>query len=347
MKAIIRDPGGKLMLRLKVLGCRFCEQTYFADSVHNRKLLKNINHKIHEEIQNGIFDYVMHFPHSANVQKISALQSRFLSPGWRGLPTFKNFYTHQFHHALYMVPKKVVVLVMAYLGELRIDEVSGHYIVRLAEALNTVSGVTKRIIEDCISMVFDVLDRAALCYVFPRPFRFIPEHTEGSDVPLSHQNILQITSQVPAKYREYFLLKFYLGLSTGELMALKWSDYDLSASTFRTQSKDIYVEPYGRRLLFQLMKKTGNFKYIFTDKYGKKKQPNVAWLHKDCWPEACKIAGFPGRGIAALKQASVAYLFEAGVSVNQICHQTGLYYRPVIDQILTKHVLNLRNRYDE
>ena len=40
----------------------------------------------------------------------------------------------------------------------------------------------------------------------------------------------------------------------------------------------------------------------------------------------------------ALREASVVYLFESGVSINQICTQTGLYFRPAIHQTLTKHL---------
>lgn len=51
MRTIISDSAGNLVLRLKVLGQRFSEQTQFNDSPQNRAYLRNTLKKIDEEIK--------------------------------------------------------------------------------------------------------------------------------------------------------------------------------------------------------------------------------------------------------------------------------------------------------
>ncbi|MEH8022251.1 Arm DNA-binding domain-containing protein [Rheinheimera metallidurans] len=340
MRAIIRDTEGKLTLRLKMLGCRFSESTGYADSTENRLRLKNKYQQIQKELHQGTFDYMLHFPHSRNVSMFNALQSRFISPGWRGLPTFESFYNHQFDRARYKLPSKLIYLTMGCIGKEKVDEILGFHLMKLIEVLRTVLNISQRDRRDTIAMVIDVLDCAALTYVFPRPFQFKPDFSALSGFPLTHGDMLSIAHHFPVKYREYFLLQYYLGISASELLTLKWADYDLQASLFRVAGREINVVPYARRLLFVQMKKTGNYQHVFTDTQGKRLRINLAWLYKECWPKACAHAGFPGIGASALRRGSVVYLFESGLSVNQICSQTGMFYRPAIHRILTQHLLN-------
>ena len=342
MKSIVRDNDGTLSLRIKILGCRFNEKTGYPDSPQNRSLVKNLDRKVRQDLQNGVFDHMSHFPHSRNASILKSLKSRFLSPGWRGLPTFESYYKHQFSSASLSISEDIVRLMIDSIGHLKVDEVVGYHLINFVDALREKMDISQRSVEKALSMVFDVLNCAALQYVFPRPFRFVPNCIKLDDYPLTHQDIHRITNHVPVKYREYFLFKYYLGISTSELLSLKWSDYDLHTSTFRLQHKQVYVEPYSRRLLFHKMKKTGNFSYVFSGIHGKKRSLNLIWVHKICWPQACLSAGFPALGINELKRASVAYLFESGLSIGRICCQTELYFRPMIHSILTKHLLNPR-----
>lgn len=343
MKSIVRNSDGTLSLRIKVLGCRFHEQTGYTDSPQNRLLVREMDRKVRQDLQNGLFDYMSHFPHSRNVSIIKSLKSRFLSPGWRALPTFSSFYLHQYHPPKLEISRDVLRLILSCIGHLQVDEVVGHHLVNFVDMLREKMNVSQHNLKTILSLIFDVLDRAALLNVFPRPFRFMPGSLDTEGCPLTHQDIQRITLHVPIRYREYFLFKYYLGITTSELLSLKWSDYDLHTSTFRLAHKQVYVEPYARRLLFHRMKKTGNFSYVFSGINGQRRSLNLTWVHKICWPNACLSAGFPALGINVLKHASVAYLFESGLSVGQICLQTGLHFRPLINKILTNHLTNPRD----
>ena len=342
MKAIVRDSDGTLSLRFKILGCRFCEKTGYTDTSRNRYALTQTNLKIQDDLHNGLFDYMNHFPHSQNVSIINSLQSRFLSPGWRGLPTFESYYANNYRGTHRVISDEVLRFIVACIGNVKVDEVVGYHLLKLVDVLRNVLDLSQDELGHVISIIVDVLDSAAICYVFPRPFRFSQRHFDRDDYPLSHRDVLRIAHHLPIKYREYFLLKYYLGISTKELLALEWSMYDLHTSSFRLKEKDVYVEPYARRLLFHQMKKTGNFKYVLSETNGTRRSLDLIWVHKICWPKACAKAGYSELGVNVLKKASVAYLFEAGLSVNSICCQTGLHWRPAVHRILTQHIINHR-----
>lgn len=342
MRTIVSDAEGNLVLRLKILGHRFCEQTKFTDIPTHRALLHATMKRINDEIKSGVFDYSLHFPHSKNVLVINALKSKFLSPGWRGLPTFRHFLLNEYHGKPDEVGQVLTICIMACLGDQRVDEILGYHTLKLKEMLRTLKGISIQDIVSAMEFVFKVLDQAALVYVFPRPFKLVLQKAGGPNGSvLCHKDILQIVANVPLKYREFFLLQYYTGLSSKELVELEWKQYSVKDTTFFLPGRDVYIDPYARRLLFQLRKKSGNSRYVLGASFGKKLKINHFWLTKECWPSACQKAGRDALHIHVLKRASVLYLYEAGLSVDQISQQTQILFRPAIHQILSQHVLNL------
>ena len=124
-----------------------------------------------------------------------------------------------------------------------------------------------------------------------------------------------------------------------ELVELEWAQYSPGLGLFTLPDRTVYTAPCARQLLFKLMKKSGNSRYVFCDQYGKKQKLNHIWLRNECWPKACHDAGMGELSIYALRRASVLYLCESGLSVEQISQQTGLLHRPTIDSILSQHTL--------
>ncbi|MAC99307.1 MAG: hypothetical protein CMK76_05450 [Pseudomonadales bacterium] len=341
MKPIVRDTEGNLVLRLKIMGCHLSEQTKFLDTPKHRTYLQTTLKKIHQEVKSGVFEYAKYFPYSKNVFYINALKSKFLSPGWRGLPTFRHFLMNEFQGSSDELGQILMICIMGCLGEQRVDEILGYNILKLKEMLKTIKGITKPNYIAAMEFVFTVLDQASLVYVFPRPFKLVLTDDGGQYArPLCHRDILQIVDNVPSKYREVFLLQYYTGLSSKELLELEWKHYSIKDTTFFLSGREVYIDPYARRLLFQLRKKSGSSRYVFGAPFGKKLKINHCWLSKECWPKACQEVGREVLHIHVLKRASVFYLYEAGLSVDQICQQTQILFRPVIHQILSQYVLD-------
>lgn len=343
MKPIVRDTEGNLVLRLKIMGCHLSEQTKFSDTPKHRTYLQTTLKIIHQEVKAGMFDYAKHFPHSKNVFFINALKSKFLAPGWRGLPTFRHFLMNEYQGSSDELGQILMICIMGCLGEQRVDEILGYHILKLREMLMTVKGITKEKIVSVMEYVFNVLGQAALVYAFPRPFKLVVQEPEGQYryyKPICHRDVLNIVDNVPSKYRDLFLLQYYTGLSLKELVELEWKDYDLYNTTFLLNRRSVYIDPYARRLLFALRQKAGNSRYVLSTHCGKKLQLNHTWLMRECWPKACQAAGKGTLHINILRRATVFYLFETGLNVDQISQQTKILFRPAIHQILSQHVLH-------
>jgi hypothetical protein len=142
MRPIVSDTEGNLVLRLKILGHRFSEQTMFTDIPKNRAYLQATLTKINYEIKIGV-DYALHFPHSKNTLVINALKSKFLSPGWRGLPTFKHFLLNEYHGKQNEVGQILMICILGSLGDQRVNEILGYNILKLKDMLKTIKGITK------------------------------------------------------------------------------------------------------------------------------------------------------------------------------------------------------------
>lgn len=340
MRAIIRDSSGHLILRLKVLGQRFSEQTHFIDSPKNRESLRAIQKKINEDVTSGVFEYRAHFPHSKNVLVFNAIKSKFVSPNWRSLPTVRHFLSNEYHgQAAYPEPRTMLHM-MSCIGEVKVDEIKGLHLLNLASALKSIVGMTESQLISALFFALDLLDKAAMMYAFDRTFRLVSfAQRLTSRGPLSHKDILYIARFIPVKYHDLFLCQYYMGISSRELIELEWSQYNISTSTFQLEGRKIYVDPYSRRLLFHLKKMSGNSRYVFCDRKGQKQTVNHSWLNNRCWSDACEDSGYGALKISELRRASVVYLFESGLSVEQISNQTQLLYRPYINKILSMFIL--------
>lgn len=340
MKAIICDSSGHLILRLKVLGLRFAEQTQYTDTPKNREYLYAIQKKINEDIKDGILEYKEHFPHSKNERVLSAIKSKFVSPAWRGLPTVRHFLNYEYHSILEQPQPKMMLHIMSCIGDVKVDEVTGLHIVNLAKSLKSIVGMSRQYLFIAMSFVLDLIDKAALVYIFDRPFRLINvEADQELAKPLSHKDIMHIARFIPVRYHDFFMCQYYFGLSSRDLIDLEWRFYNTANSTFDLSGRSIHVAPYSRRLLFKLMKTTGNFRHVFSDLKGQKKKLNYEWLNNDCWRKACIDSGNGRLRIGELRKASIPYLFESGLSVSQISQQTKMLYRPHIDNILSRYIL--------
>lgn len=340
MRAIIRDSSGHLILRFKVLGQHFSEQTQYVDTYKNRKHLSALHKRIREDINNGVFEYREHFPHSKNVNIISAIRAKFISPDWRALPTVRHFLVHEYQGIVSHPLPKMMLHIMSCIGEVRVNEVTGLHIVTLADSLKAMVGISKSQLFLTMSFVLDILDKAALSYKFERPFRLMDvTKLEDPVKPLSLQDISYIARFIPVKYYDLFMCQFHLGIPSWEIVELEWSQYNSRKSSFSFADRVIHVAPYSRKFLFHLLKKTGNSRYVFCDDEGQKLKLNHSWINNYCWVNADKEAGTKRERINGLRHASIPYLFESGLSVSQISQQTQTLYRPTINRILSEYIL--------
>ena len=337
MRAIMRDSSGKLNIRLKFLGCSFAEPTNFVDSKTNRARLSTILNAIQHGVRMGEFDYVSYFPHSRNLTKIISLKSKFIALNERRLPTVQQFYQYQFEQNRFCVKPKRASRIMACFGDVPVDRVSGIHLCKLVDELRALRDISLEERIRTLKLALGILEQSALAFMLDKPLNLTPG--DNNQALLGYLDVLVVCDCVPSKYRDFFLLQFITGLPASILLSLKWEQYRSDEAFFELSGRVVYVNKYARELLFKLKQRSGNNQYVFCNTLGQKLKGRLNWLQNECWQTACLNAGMGRLGSRALRSASVIYLYASGMSVERICQQTGILFRPTVQRILSQHLL--------
>lgn len=337
MRAIMRDSTGKLNIRLKFLGCSFAEPTNFVDSKTNRARLSTILNAIQHGVRQGEFDYVSYFPHSRNLTKIISLKSKFIALDERRLPTVQQFYQYQFEQHRYYVNPKRAARIMACFGDVPVDRVSGRHLCKLAYELRDLREISLEERIRTLRLALNILDQSAVAFMLDKPLHLTPG--DDNQALLGYLDVLVICDCVPSKYRDFFLLQYITGLPASILLSLKWEQYRPDEAFFELSGRLVHVDKYARELLFKLKQRSGNNQYVFCNSLGQKLEGRLNWLRNECWRTACLSAGMGQLGSRALRDASVIYLYAGGMSVERICQQTGILFKPTVQRILSQYLL--------
>lgn len=257
-----RKETGTLYLDFFFRGKRCREQTALDDTPANRKKLEKILERIELEIKLGTFDYTKFFPGSRMGVKLAAQVSTLpmaaSSPaemalaaapqngigaptGSEALLTFKEF-------AATWVTENVVAwrrsnrrtirdilnchLLPAF-GEKVVGQITKSDILTFRSTLAKVPGrkaetLSAKRINAVMAPLRQILNEAADRFDFTTPFRNIkPLKVLKSDVePFTLDEVRLILATVRADYRNYFTVRFFTGMRTGEIDGLKWQYVD-------------------------------------------------------------------------------------------------------------------------
>ena len=251
-KVRARPENGKLFLDFRYQGVRCREQTALDDTPKNRKLVEDLLAKVEQEIDDGIFDYAETFPGSSravrfaksSVQTVSAVprpapshrvvdstdrtpRVREFAETWFGQmkPEWRPSYQETVLVTLnkYTLPKfgnhRVGSITKADLLDWRaqlcaMERPKG----KLSnERINKIIGITRK-----------MLSEAAEQFAFTNPATGIRalRKTKTDIHPFTLEEVRLILDTVRDDYRPYLAVRFYTGMRTGEINALRWRDID-------------------------------------------------------------------------------------------------------------------------
>lgn len=247
----------KLFIDFRYQGKRYREFTGLKNTAANSRRLEKLGEKIEQEIVLGTFIYHAHFPNSAAGKRFAqqALQQQTpaslatqitsaVSPQQEctGTPLFEDFVEE-------WISENKISWRDSHLTNMR-NIVECHYLPRLgkrevgsitrAELLKFRSdlakvpgrGSNKGLSANRINKIMDPLRRifeeAADRFEFNTPFnRIKPLRVQRSDVePFTLAEALQIIEAVRPDYKNYYTVRFFTGMRTGEIDGLKWKYVD-------------------------------------------------------------------------------------------------------------------------
>ena len=289
---------GHLQLDFLYRGIRCREQTSFPDTEANRRRMRKLLDKIDAEILLGTFDYRTYFPNSRKVTQFARQDERraeelsrtpklrVFADGWleenevRWRPSY--FATTSGTVRQYLIPR---------FGEQHLDQIKRGEILEFRAELRKrrlKNGRTLSAdrVNHIISPLRMMLDEAALRYDFMSPMSGIKGLPVGrTDVePFTIEEVQTILGSVRADFRNYYTVRFFTGMRTGEIDGLQWRyvDFDrreilirqalvngeLGATKTDGSARDILMSAPVLEALTEQRKATGHLDYVFCNAAG-------------------------------------------------------------------------------
>ena len=254
----VRKETGLLFFDFRFRGQRCREQTMLQDTPANRKRLEKALAKIEADIAAGTFDYSATFPGSRNIpardpapapvpglstlavptSASAAAASAATSP----TPTFKDFTaTWLTERQIEWRRSHLKVLkctldghLLPHFGDRPVGTITKADILAFRTKLADLPGRTgpkmspKRI-NGILAPMRQILAEAADRYGFVSPaLNLKPLRLRKTDVePFTLEQVQQMLATVRPDWRNYFTVRFFTGMRTGEAHGLKWKYVDL------------------------------------------------------------------------------------------------------------------------
>lgn len=245
----VRKDNGLLFIDFYFRTIRCREQTALTDTPANRKRVQKLLDRIEGEISLGSFSYERYFPSSRNVKRFdgSVLEndsptSGLVSKGNANTPIFSEFANVWFNEKVVEWRKSHRKTVRADLDRVLIprfeDQVVGQItkadILAFRAELGKVHArgkgnvLSNPRINKILMPLRMILNEAADRFDFLTPFQNIKQlRVKKSDVqPFSLDEVQRILESVRADFRNYYLVRFFTGMRTGEVDGLKWKYID-------------------------------------------------------------------------------------------------------------------------
>lgn len=387
---------GKLFFDFRYGGKRCREYTTLADSPANRKRAQKLLDRIEFEIQSGTFDYARYFPnsrmlarlglvsgtgafvagqaapvaaHSQPVAPLAATQTAVSRPLFR---TFAEDWQVENTVAWRRSYQRTVGdIVRKHLlppfGERDVGSLSREELLKFRSELAKVPGRKKetlspRRINAIMNVVSLILNEASDRYKFTSPYYNIkPLRIPKSDVePFTLDEVRRILDTVREDFRDYYLVRFFTGMRTGEVDGLKWQWIDLERRLILVRetivqgmegedtktvesNRDIQMSHQVFEALTRQKARTAKLKgYVFCNREGQPLDHNN--VTKRVWYPLLRHLDLKPRRPYQTRHTAATLWLAAGENPEWIARQMGHTSTEMLFKVYSRYVPNLTRR---
>lgn len=379
-KVRVRKETGTLYLDFMYAGHRCREQTALRDTPSNRKKVEALLQKIQAKIILGELDYEEFFPNSRNIKKIKEKQraegvtdqtaeadlNLVKTPGFSEFADlwflenkiqWRNSHTRNVESILDSSLKP------AFKSK-RVGEITKADI--LAARNNTArrkgrgpSGfMSAKSINNHMNILRMLLTEAAERYEFDNPFRNIkPLKLQKVHIePFSLDEVQRLLDSVREDYRNYYLVRFFTGMRTGEIDGLKWEYVDFARGEILVRETLIggeteYTKTNGSQReipmfgpVFDALKEqhaaTGKLsKYVFCNLQGQPLDHNN--VTKRVWYPLLKSVGLQKRRPYQTRHTAATLFLASGENPEWVARTLGHSSTEMLFKVYSRYVPNL------
>ena len=385
-KVRARKETGTLYFDFNYLGQRFREQTVLPDTAINRRKAEKVLERIQAKILLDQFDYSEHFPLSKNIIKAKELVlHRDQSAACSGLDSGRSNdqpnisfaeFSLQWYEEMEVLWRdshrrnvKAIIdssLVTAF-GEVQIDKIRKPDILRFRSELSKRPGrgenvsLSPKTVNSHLSVLKSILDEAAERFQFVSPFQNIKRlKLKKSNVePFSLQEVGLILSNVREDFKNYYTVRFYTGLRTGEIDGLKWEfvDFERNEILIRetiVQGRTEYTKTDGsqrdikmlgpvRAALKDQYNRTGaRSEYVFCNRKGQPLEHNN--VTKRVWYPLLRFLKFKKRRPYQSRHTCATLLLAAGESPEFVAKLLGHSSTEMLFKVYSRYIPDLTRK---
>lgn len=374
--ASIRDLNGKLFFDFRYKGQRCREYTAAEDNKTNRAKMEKILKKIEEDIEADSFEYRRYFPNSKLAEKFDspqATQQAFMTaPTTINTPLFSDFVDQWYvefsvgWRRTYKSTVRQIIdsrLIPAF-GDKAVSNIRREDILSFRSTLAKEPGrqqdstLSPRRINAIVLVLTQVLNEAADRFNFTtagdriKPLKL----KKVSVMPFSLEEVYRLIQTVRPDFKDYFTVRFFSGMRTGEVDGLKWKYVDFEKrlisvrETYTAGEEDYTKNDTSQREIrmsqpvFDALKHqytaTGKLsKFVFCNRDG-----NPIDLHNFCkrvWYPLLKHLNYEERTPYQTRHTAATLWLAAGEAPEWIAKQLGHSNTEMLFRVYSRYVPNL------
>jgi integrase len=368
-----RESTQKLFIDFQFRGKRCREQTALENTVSNRKKLESILKRIEAEITLGSFEYLTYFPNSPLAQQFTKQPQIQKALDAHDTPVFEAFSQdwvgemkiqwRQSHVST--VEGTLKNYLNPFFGKKEVGHITKKDILEFRASLAKVTtrsnnSLSASRVNKIMTPLRMILREAANRFEFISPYHGIKSlRVPRTDVePFSIDEVRQVINTVRPDFRNYYTVRFFTGLRTGEVDGLQWEhvdfkrrqilvrqalvegrlEYTKNDGSFRTiEMSQLVVDA-----MLDQQKSTGGKNFIFCTRTGSSlSHRNVT---KRVWYPLLSYLGFRKRRPYQTRHTAATLWLAAGENPEWIARQMGHTTTEMLFRVYSRYVPNLTRK---
>jgi len=369
----VRESTQKLFFDFKYRGKRCREQTALDNTPANRKKLQAILKRIEAEITLGTFEYHKYFPDSPKVQEFTRQAELQRARAAHDTPLFSEFSQTWLDEMRIQWRRSYIATIEGTLenylipefGESEVGHITRQEILSFRASLAKVETRSKKPlsasrINRIMTPLRMILGEAANRYEFTSPYQGIKSlKVPRSDVePFSLEEVRLILDTVREDFRNYYTVRFFTGLRTGEIDGLPWDCVDFKRRQIlvrqalvkgeieQTKTDGSYRHVEMSQLVVDALedqkKATGGNEFVFCTRTGGPLNHNN--VTKRVWYPLLRHLGLRKRRPYQTRHTAATLWLAAGENPEWIARQMGHTTTEMLFRVYSRYVPNLTRR---
>ena len=365
-----RHDNGKLFFDFSYKGKRCREQTALKNTPANQKRLKNLMEKIEAEITLGLFEYEKFFPNSPMAKKFIACRNQ---TSITDTPLFTDFaelwlseMKIQWRRTHYRCNRGILdQYLLSTFGKSEVGLISKAEILNFRSMLGSKKikkdkSLSASRINHIMTPLRMILDEAANRYNFSSPYNGIKSlKIPRSDVePFTIDEVQEIINTVRPDFKNYYTVRFFTGMRTGEIDGLLWKFVDFKRRQILVrqalvEGEFVYTKNDGSFRTIELCTPafnalqnqfniTGESEYVFCASNGSPLSHNN--VTKRVWYPLLRHLGLNKRRPYQTRHTAATLWLASGESPEWIARQMGHSTTEMLFRVYSRYVPNLTRK---